>query len=429
MSHMNARLAGIKRAAEFEAAIHKARPPVLTDSHTPDISSPMPSALSPQLFEATPTSIAIENFPKTRYQGSKRRLVKLLQRAFQSFCPKVVLDLYSGTGTVSLLLDFLGWQVIANDFLAYNNLCARVLLNNPPSNVNRSQAGKELRYLLEEGPVHSPALVSQNFPSIFFTHDENLQIDRFCQNIGMIDDPRSREVYIYAVGQSLLMKRPFNLFHRANLNIRTRDVARSFGNKTTWNKPILTHAEKIVTEYLRIPPRNKNSRHIITSQNTLNLDGLPDEIDMVYLDPPYLNRNGQGVDYCEFYHFLEGLCDYELFSKYDGYTPHRQIMSNETAWLECGSAINEIRRVLNKWPRAIIALSYRSDGLPRLDQIAEAFAEHGRVIRNVDSERHKYVLSNQTGTSEVVVISDPAEYTKSERTTNVATRQATAVSS
>jgi len=39
--------------------------------------------------------------------------------------------------------------------------------------------------------------------------------------------------------------------------------------------------------------------------------------DLIYLDPPYLNSKGVGVDYSDFYNFLEGLCDYSLFDKGD----------------------------------------------------------------------------------------------------------------
>ena len=41
------------------------------------------------------------------------------------------------------------------------------------------------------------------------------------------------------------------------------------------------------------------------------------KFDLVYIDPPYINRNGVGVDYHGFYHFLEGLADYTNWATAD----------------------------------------------------------------------------------------------------------------
>ena len=38
---------------------------------------------------------------------------------------------------------------------------------------------------------------------------------------------------------------------------------------------------------------------------------INEDYDFVYIDTPYLNDSGMGVDYADFYHFLNGLIDYE----------------------------------------------------------------------------------------------------------------------
>src|SRR6266571_1656194 len=93
---------------------------------------------SPNLFDGyLPTFLPLDKFPKTRYQGSKRRLLVPLQDIFAKFKPGTAVDLYSGTATVSLLLRLLllrlmGWRVVANDYLLYNNATARLMFNGPP---------------------------------------------------------------------------------------------------------------------------------------------------------------------------------------------------------------------------------------------------------------------------------------------------------
>ncbi len=46
-----------------------------------------------------------------------------------------------------------------------------------------------------------------------------------------------KAMFLWALFQSCISKRPYNLFHRKNLYVRTADVKRNFGNKTTWDKP------------------------------------------------------------------------------------------------------------------------------------------------------------------------------------------------
>ena len=360
----------------------------------------------PSLFDdSVEFMIDFDEFPKTRYQGSKRRLLSEMYGIFSRFPPTSAIDLYSGTSTVSLLLARMGWSVVANDFLLYNNATARALLGAFAHGLTATQARADLQYLLHDAPVPDEPLVCSCFAGIYFHDDENLQIDRFCQNVRSLA-PKLRDLYVYAVGQSLLMKRPYNLFHRANLNMRTRSVERSFGNVATWNTPIIEHAFKIISKAIKhAHPGRTNSA--VFNCNTLDLNPLPDAVDLVYLDPPYLNRNGVGVDYCSFYHFLDGLCDYDLFRGYNDKYPHRPIVANPSAWHSESGAIDELTRILRKWPKSTIVLSYRSDGRPNYEAIAATFRDEGRQFQTTDAHNFKYALSDKEDTKELFLISSP----------------------
>lgn len=361
----------------------------------------------PGLFDGyMPAFLPLGKFPKTRYQGSKRRLLVPLQDIFGKLTVGTAVDLYSGTATVSLLLRLMGWRVVANDFLLYNNTTSRVMLNGSPAARTIQQAHKELRYLLLEAPLTDQPLVKNNFASIYFQDDENLEIDRFCQNVVLLPN-KVRDLYVYAVGQALLMKRPYNLFHRANLDMRKRNVERSFGNITTWNKSILEHASKIIASVLQFPFTGKDVKHVVTNQNTLDLAPLPDTADLIYLDPPYLNGAGANVNYCHFYHFLDGLCDYRLFNEYNEQYPHRPIVLKPSAWLSNASALEELRRVVEKWRHSTIVLSYRSDGQPGFNEIADVFRTGGRYFQSFDGRDFKYALSTKQDTKELFLVSAP----------------------
>lgn len=359
-------------------------------------------AKQPSFFDSKST-VPTADFPKTRYQGSKRRLLDDLKESFQGVSGRTAIDLYAGTATVSVLLQRMGWCVTANDFLLYNNATARALLSGNAKSLDLDRATKDLQWLLDEAPVNRPTVVADTFEGIFFPREENLQIDRFCQNLKEIDE-RLRDVYIYAVGQSLLMKRPYNLFHRANLEMRTRDVKRSFGNAVTWNTPTLKHARKIIhhlIDFSKVTPENAFS---VTNCNTIDLSPLTDTIDLVYLDPPYLNSAGKGVDYCQFYHFLDGLCDYDLYASANEDYVYKPISLQPSAWMTKAGALEEIRRIGAKWNNSTIVMSYRTDGQPTASEITDAFAETGLRLHSQASQDFKYALSHSSKTQEVILV-------------------------
>ena len=69
-------------------------------------------------------------FPRLRYMGSKYRLIPHLARAFTELGGTTALDAFSGSGVVSYLLKACGYQVTANDFLAFPAVIARASVVN-----------------------------------------------------------------------------------------------------------------------------------------------------------------------------------------------------------------------------------------------------------------------------------------------------------
>ncbi|MBE0533313.1 MAG: DNA adenine methylase [Rhodospirillales bacterium] len=351
-------------------------------------------------------SSGLPRFPKTRYQGSKRKVVEELSSVFNSFEFRSALDLYSGTGTVSLLLRLLKKDTYSNDYMLYNNLVSSLFLSATREKLSSLNYETTLSYLLYEAPIQYHKKISDYFSGIYFFDEENEQIDRFCQNVNLLDD-FERSIYIYAVGQALLMKRPYNLFHRANLNMRTRDVKRSFGNAKTWQTSILNHAKKVVSELISFPFDDNVIKWKVFNCNTSDLSELPDLVDLIYLDPPYLNRDGVGADYPNFYHFLDGLCDYKLYDLKNDRYPHKPILSKSTAWSNKDTALQEIQRICDKWRDSIIVFSYRSDGIPTEHEILEVLSQRGRKA-TLDVEKiYKYALSHSNQTKEQIITSMP----------------------
>src|SRR5699024_4675875 len=93
------------------------------------------------------------------------------------------------------------------------------------------------------------------FSDIFYTNEENSWIDNIAEGIEDLYGLKSttanqykHSIAYYALFQACLIKRPFNLFHRKNLNLRLNNVKRNFGNKVSWEKPFADLFRKFVSE-------------------------------------------------------------------------------------------------------------------------------------------------------------------------------------
>lgn len=67
-------------------------------------------------------------------------------------------------------------------------------------------------------------------------------------NMNYLDNEFEYAIAFFALSQSCIIKRPYNLFYRKNLYMRTSNVKRSFGNKKTWDTPFVDWFLKFVKE-------------------------------------------------------------------------------------------------------------------------------------------------------------------------------------
>ncbi|MFF7709840.1 DNA adenine methylase [Pseudomonas sp. NPDC007930] len=344
----------------------------------------------------------LPRFPATRFQGSKRKILPELAELLHAEPCNSIIDLYSGSGIVSLLFRFMGKRVLANDYLRYNQNTARLFLSHTAEDFKGLTAEADLAYLLNHRESTFKSTVAEAFAGIYFKDAENLEIDNFCQNIQGFSGFK-KALYTYAVGQALIKKRPYNLFHRANLDMRLKDVKRSFGNAKTWETATQVHALKCIQELARFPSP-EGQAHQALRVDTANLAPLPVDYDVVYLDPPYMNDKSVPVNYSNFYHFLEGLCDYSLFQHGDARYPHRPIVNLGSPWHKKASALDNIGAICRHFSQSRLVMSYRSDGTPTPAEIQAAMQACGRQVEIRTVRGYQYALSKNTGNEEIFIV-------------------------
>lgn len=348
------------------------------------------------LFDELPT---VAKFPTTRYQGSKLKFVDWIWDCIKDISFQTALDAFGGTGCVAYRLKQEGKAVTYNDLLPFNYLIGKALIEN--RDVVLDDWEMEMLLKRQDGITY-PHFIEDTFKDIYFTDEENRWLDIVSCNIRHIANPYKQAIAYFALFQSCIIKRPYNLFHRKNLYVRLQDVERSFGNKKTWDTPFEVHFRKFVKEANDAVFDN----HRFCRGNNQDVFDIASSYDLVYIDTPYLNEAGVGVDYADFYHFLNGLVDYEHWSnRIDYSSKHLRLKRTANVWTDASRIKGAFNHLFNQFKDSILAISYRSNGIPSIDDLVGLLETQGRKVTVYQSGKIKYVLSNQHS-NEVLIVAE-----------------------
>ena len=336
-------------------------------------------------------------FPSTRYQGSKAKLANWIWDSLSKLHFDTCLDAFGGTGAVAYRLKQANKQVTYNDHLRFNCWIGRALIENPSIQLTND----DLNWILARHDIPYPTLIADTFADIYFTDDENRWLDRVITNIHRLGNAYKKSLAFFALAQACIIKRPYNLFHRKNLYIRTAEVERSFGNKTSWERPFEDWFRQFAAEANSAVFDNGKSNDAL-NRDVFDIEG---DFDLVYLDPPYISAKGVGVDYRDFYHFLEGLADYEAWRKQiDMTSKHRRLRRKPNAWTDKRKIYGAFERVFDKYADSILVVSYRSDGIPSKSELITLLKQVKTNVRVERRQNYQYALSKNRQSSEVLLI-------------------------
>lgn len=336
-------------------------------------------------------------FPTTRYQGSKQKFADWIWNCIKDIPFHSALDAFGGTGSVSFRLKEEGKQVTYNDILPFNQIIGKALIEN----ANTCLEDFEIDALLmKKRDIEYPNFIERTFSDIYFTDEENCWLDVVSTNIRNMENPYKQAIAYFALFQSCIIKRPYNLFHRRNLYVRLQNVERSFGNKKTWDTPFEIHFRKFINEANNaVFDNGKECRSI--NQNIFDVEP---NYDFVYIDTPYLNNRGMGVDYADFYHFLDGLVDYDNWeNRIDFRSKHLRLFRQQNVWNDSNTIYQAFERLFSKFQNSTMAISYRSNGIPTIDELVGILAGLGKKVKIYQTGNIKYVLSTKQS-NEVLIV-------------------------
>ncbi len=340
----------------------------------------------------------VPTFPSTRYQGSKAKLADWIWEQVAPLDFQTCLDAFGGTGAMAYRFKQAGKQVTYNDYLRFNYLIGLALIENAETRLEPD----EIEWLLApHAELAYPRWIQETFADIYFTPEENAWLDRTLTNLRQWNHPYKFALAFFALCQSCLIKRPYNLFHRKNLYLRFAEVERSFGNKASWDRPF--------DEWFRIFAAEGNQAVFDNGQDNraFNLDAIavPGDYDLVYCDPPYLSQRGTGVDYRDFYHFLEGMARYdEWATQIDWRSKHRRLKPVASEWTDKQRIYQAFAQLFERYQQSILVVSYRSDGIPTEQELVELLRHYKHQVQVQHFGQYQYALSTNAESKEILLI-------------------------
>lgn len=342
----------------------------------------------------------LTSFPTTRYQGSKRKMLPWIYSILKDIEFETVLDGFGGTGSVSYLFKSMGKRVTYNDVLRFNHYIGKAIIENSTVRLQSEDLQRMIGIL--EGTANS-IFIQENFTDCYYRDNENQWIDRVSTNLAAFNASSEQSTLykaslgFYALFQACMVKRPFNLFHRKNLKIRTRKVKRSFHNSRAWETPFEQHFLRFAEEANKsVFDSGKRCRSI----NESILEIGETEFDLVYLDPPYFRKEGSNEtsNYLNCYHFLEGLANYEKWPVLiDRQTRNLRFKADYIRGVPTKGNIGEMfEQMFLKFKHGKIVVSYKYGGIPSVESITRLLKKFKRTV-TTRSKHYHYALNHQNG--------------------------------
>ena len=318
----------------------------------------------------------LENFPGTRYMGSKYKILPFLWDSIKDLKFNSALDAFSGSGCVSYMLKQKGIEVYSNDFMTFSSRISQSLIEN--SNVRLNE--KDIELLISINP-EAGNFISKTFKDIYFSDDDNNFLDNLMSNIDLVENPLKKSIALASISRACLKKRPRGIFTyvgqryddgRRDLQLSLKD--HFIENIQNFNSAVFNNGKK-----------NKSF-----NQDIFELDI---KADLVYLDPPYLTSKSDN-DYTRRYHFIEG-----LVKNWEGlniqYETKTKKFKKYPSPFDSKSTVNKALDVLfDRYKESIIVVSYSSNSIPEKEEMINLLKKYKNnvIIKEID---YLYSIGNQ----------------------------------
>lgn len=323
-------------------------------------------------------------YPEFRYMGSKYRLLPWIHGVLSALDFESAADPFLGSGCVAHLLKCMDKRVVGSDFLNFPTEIAKAAIENNGYQLD----GPAMMRLLKR--ARSGHFIERTFNGIFFGREDLQFLDRVCTNLDRLDNEYRRAIARAALIRSCLKKQPRGVF--------TVGGNRYDDGRRDLRLSIEEHFLEQVAVFNRIVFSN-GRRHTVRRGDVFALPVR--EVDLVYLDPPYVPRADDNC-YMKRYHFLEGLSCYWRDVEIMAHTKVKKIAKPFTPFSYRRTAVEAFDRLFRLYRKSIIVLSYSSNGYPDLSELELLLRRYKKSV--VTHERpHRYHFGTHRGVARAEV--------------------------
>jgi adenine-specific DNA-methyltransferase len=318
-------------------------------------------------------------YPELRYMGSKHRLLPWLHSVLGKLDFESAADPFVGSGCVAYLLKCMGKRVVASDFLNFPTVIAKAAVENSGVYLDGPAMKKLLRPLRRRSQF-----IERTFGGIFYTRADLQFLDRICSNVEALDHEYRQALARAALIRACLKKQPRGVF--------TVGGNRYDDGRRDLRLSIEEHFLEQVVKFNGVVFSN-GRRHTVRRADVFELGRR--EVDLVYLDPPYVPRADDNC-YIKRYHFLEGISCYWRGVELMPETKVKKIAKPFTPFSYRHKAIEAFDRLFRAYRNSTIVLSYSSNGYPDLGALEGLL---GRYKRKVETHErpHRYHFGTHKG--------------------------------
>lgn len=318
----------------------------------------------------------LENFPGTRYMGSKYKLLPFLWNSIKHLKCETALDAFSGSGCVSYLFKKKGIEVYSNDFMSFSSNITKALIENSTQKLN----SKDIERLLKTN-INADSFIAETFKGLYFSDSDNEFLDNLRANIELLEDPYKRALALAAIIRACMKKRPRGIFTyvgeryddgRRDLQLSLRE--HFLENVEAFNNAVFDNGKK----------------NLSFNKNVFDLN---QSADLVYFDPPYLTSKSDN-DYVRRYHFVEGLFKNWKGLEIDYGTKTKKFKKYASAF-DSKDTVNEaLDRLFKKYKNSILVVSYSSNSIPAKKEMMELLKKYKKevILEEID---YQYSFGNQ----------------------------------
>jgi len=302
-----------------------------------------------------------------KYLGNKGRLSEFLEinMNLKNRAGQTALDLFAGTGSVSLLFKNNSLNTVSNDRLSFSSHMVRsILLDKPPNKI------VDLNTATRDGFITNN--YSEKIGVNIFKNDIAEHIDGARTYLEINRDKFTKQEFSYYLSQ---------IIEAADFRANIMGSYESY-YKGGWRKQAL---KKWAVEDFALVDSHGTTTHKVYNQDVLEfLTETEDSYDFIYFDPPYNTRQ-----YSSVFHVLETISEYdnpEVSGKIRKNINLKDKKSNFSSKIKCYQEFEEMFGESSKKTDQVF-LSYSNEGILDIPQIQSLLL---KFYKNIDIAEYDY---------------------------------------